>query len=122
MSTTTTVITPEQIIAEVRKVAAERPDHVYRNPEWPESQTRGFCKYMHDGEPGCIMGTAFYHLGVTLPEGGDVGNVLMGYFPSIYDQLSEEQESWLRSVQRNQDQGSSWADAVIKADEDDPLG
>lgn len=112
MTATQTAVTADQIIAEVRRLAAERPDYVYEKP--PGST---FCLYRHeDGSPGCIFGQALDNLGVGLDEHtyGTIGIVLFDLGVAKTDQ----QANWMTSVQHYQDNGRPWAEAVAKADEE----
>lgn len=110
MSNTTTAVTADQIIAEVRRLAAEKPDYVYEKPEFS-----AFCLYMHGDEPGCIFGHALHNLGwdVTAHDAGAINTVLddNGVLTTT------KQREWMREVQFSQDHGSTWEKAVRSADQ-----
>lgn len=114
------------IIAEVRKIAKERPD-VYYNPD-------GMCKYSSgecsDGSIGCIFGQAFTNLGIDakkfdkypVPHHTSI-NGSTTYVPSIDHILRNEfnckevlELEWCGTVQNGQDGGLSWKEAVLEAD------
>lgn len=108
--TATTVVTAEQIIAEVRRLAAEQPDFIY---EKPAGST--FCLYKHGDGPGCIMGQALNNLGVEVDEftTGTIGSVLI----EKGIKTTRGQGDWLRDVQAQQDTRHTWAQSVADADE-----
>lgn len=116
--------TGQQIIAEVRKIAAEQPDHVY---------DRDNCWYRDplNNEPACIMGKALANLGLLPPSEGDtyfegkgIDKVLeiLGINASISEKL------WLVYVQQAQDGRTgeiqarkSWGCSVQYADDSQAL-
>lgn len=117
-------ITDEAFYAAVRAVAAERPDHIYDNPDL----TANACLYVHNAntpkaKPGCIIGAALHRLGVSL----DKLNVMDGYasedgyLSSGFDfvggrfGLSDAAVTWGAAVQGHQDNGMPWGSAVAKA-------
>jgi hypothetical protein len=110
--------TLDDVVAKVREVAAERPTYVYNN-EGMSGYTSS-CFYRH-GEnrdrPGCIVGQALDRLGYVVPEmmeGSHATFVLHEIFGGPSD--SEDRVRWVRNVQRAQDDGKTWAEAVEKAD------
>lgn len=100
----------QKIIAETRKVAAERPEFVFK--DW--------CQYVADGQPACIMGHALWNLGL-------VGPTLEGHainedgLDQILDHLDlaidEPEREWLLCAQEQQDCEYPWGEAVAYADE-----
>lgn len=124
------VVTVIDLFAEVRKVSSAEPDFRYR-----DNKTMGmYCSYFGravgdlTGSP-CIIGKAMANLEV------DTSKLLRmessGGNPSVDDVLLEELAgilvdevrdfpliSWLGDVQSYQDSGSSWSEAVRKADLD----
>lgn len=113
MTAVKTAVTAEQIIAEVRRLAAERPDFVYVSPEFSDQ-----CLYMHgENEPGCIFGHALFNLGVdTSDTYGPIGEVLtmQGIAATV------RQRDWMRDVQYRQDHRLTWGQAIRDADEARP--
>lgn len=110
--TTTAKFTVEQLVAEVRKLANEKPGNVYEaEPEYSCSYDTGVYS---DGSVGCIFGQAFQRLGVPIR-----GSLTIGFV--ICDKLgveaSKEQCLWMGHVQGCQDHGSNWARSVYLADE-----
>ncbi len=112
MSSTTTVVTADQIIAEVRRLAAESPDFVYQKPEFSP-----VCLYKHGDGPGCLFGQALSNLGIEVDENtrGTINNVLDRFDVDRTDR----QRCWMSTAQRRQDHGSSWAEAVRQADDEE---
>lgn len=114
----------ESLIAKVRELAEESPDFVY------EALRPNLCFYATGQNcDGCIFGQALLALGVEkdVLEGFDQRNLSgqsSGIEP-ILDLLdigaSERQKEWCTAVQRAQDRGASWSEAVKDADETYPL-
>lgn len=119
-----------KIVAEVRKLAEERPDHVY------VSEVFGQCSYVgaEIGRPnesgGCIIGQALIRTGVSETElaewetgahrawGPDSTVDMMQLdHPGWLGEPSEADMDWLLAVQGKQDRGDSWADAVRLTDQ-----
>lgn len=118
----------EQISASVlanaiRKVAEENPDKVYVRPV-----AGSICYYTHtDNEtgvktPGCIVGQAIFRLIGKLVRQGDLSGPVGNHHwtrvletdPS--DRMDSYLRDWMAEVQRNQDAGASWLNAVRDAD------
>lgn len=109
------------VVAEVRKLAQERPDFVYTDQTTIESS----CSYVYDsigsgtGE-GCIVGQALNRLGVdktTLIQfdeaedgsGWPAGYVLEQLIPN---KTTEGDVKILNRIQMKQDFGSTWKESV----------
>lgn len=114
-------VTTQDLINEVRKIAKEKPDFVYATPF-----TKG-CSYFgrQIGDPTgqcCIMGQAFKNLNIDTsnidetPVGvSTVGDLILSEaIPVTY--LNESQVEWLDNVQRLQDEGFPWGEAVSSVD------
>jgi hypothetical protein len=131
--TPTPTITWEQIEAEVRRLAAERPDFVYVRPE-----TEPRCMYWHEAanEPGCIFGHALYTLGVPVDRLVAFDHMPQqatspGYPDDWYSEgitnvvkalgvnVTDEQEGWAKVLQERQDSGDTWGAAIEFTDDDD---
>lgn len=98
----------------LREVAAERPEFVYRNVDDPSSNR---CLYFHsDGEPGCIFGVALHRLGVAREEFGESMNI--SYYLAQWFGGTEFDEAYypFNNVQRSQDNGYTWGEAVRALD------
>jgi hypothetical protein len=108
-------ITQEKFMSALRDAVAEKgDDYVYSRLDGYV----GTCLYVHDDEPGCIMGNALHRMGVSLDQLGDkegegITSVLeylhnrgiIGDYPSLdLEKLS--------SIQAAQDCGSTWGKAV----------
>lgn len=115
----------DQVIAKVREIAAARPDFIYIALRWgTDSAGPGEpngCKYMHGDQPGCIFGQALTALGVSpgkLREHDRNGHNIYAVFgsPSV---LSPEYAdvAWCSRVQRAQDRGNAWGEAVKYGDD-----
>lgn len=114
--TVTTIPTIEQVIAEVRRLADEKPDFVYPRPPG------GSCKYTPDNEqPGCIFGQALSALGwrFALPE--IEGHGIAGALQRLNIDTPPRQTRWCAEVQIAQDGGQPWGEAVQLADAKRPL-
>lgn len=118
MTDTTTALKVEDLIAEVRRLAAENPNFNYKEacgPEWD-----GTCTYAPtDQTPACIIGQALTNLGITrqnVYEGHGV-NRFLGDIVGDYDRQTGH---WLAWVQGEQDRGLPWAEAVAAADVEYP--
>ena len=107
------VIKVSDLWAEVKKVAAERPDYVYS--EEP-------CQYQYDGKPSCIVGHALHRLGVSIEalealdaaqEGGGVpASGLPSYLPILVEEGSRSALLSVCEAQEAQDDGIPWGEAV----------
>lgn len=117
-------IEASDLIAEIRRVAAERPEYNYRD----EIRKMGFdgCVYqLPSGEPGCLIGQGLF----PLMENKD--------FFLEHDDLNEDdvlgledanlivgtgrEIGWLSRAQIRQDAGFTWGEAVAVADAEYPL-
>jgi hypothetical protein len=122
-------IPTQPLIAEVRRLAAERGDVRYL-PEHCR-YTEGSCS---DGSCGCVIGQALLNIGVPqarlaeLDGGGGCG--VGELFEAGWFDVSEASEAceWLRSVQNFQDEHHdgdrtkdryTWAEAVARTDAGD---
>ncbi|MDQ1016674.1 hypothetical protein [Streptomyces afghaniensis] len=111
-------LTDEQVLSTLRDVAEESPEKVYEAPEHLRDEW-GSCYYVHRDEDGnesagCIVGTVLHRLGVPLAElrkaetyGADAAIPLIGVTG-----ISASVSSFLRHVQRKQDRGQTWSNAV----------
>jgi hypothetical protein len=112
--TVTTLPPLPDLITEMRRLAAERPDFVYVGP----SGLMGACFNVHrdrEGQPipgqGCIIGRALTNLGYVFDVEQDGAGV-----DELYDWDDEKRLRWAARVQRKQDGGETWASAVATAD------
>lgn len=116
--------TATELIQEVRKIAAERPDFIYSN----QGVDTNLCSYFgravgdESGSP-CIVGQALKNLEVNTEElwevehagkDSDIGTVLGRGYVDI--ECTGIEAMWLARVQMRQDDGLSWAEAVEEAD------
>lgn len=114
-----TGITAEQVEAEVRRLALERPGYAYSPSNFPDSGWGSSCKYTHtlgDGEecPGCIIGVAIFNLTGRLVDQRRHG-VAVANLPFMADHYNSRVGAFLRSVQNLQDGGETWGNAVRSA-------
>jgi hypothetical protein len=101
-------ITGSLLIAQIRELAKKAPDNLYIKPD-PKYNTccydRGTCT---DGSIGCIFGQAFRALGLELK-----GTAIISYILSDNQiPCSGSEKLWCATVQRLQDQGRTWSEAV----------
>ena len=114
-------ITSSQVVAEVRKLAEERPDFVYRD----QPGSTFDCSYLGafvpaEGEPysgeGCIVGQALTRLGVDESDLRMVERTsAKAALVDLDIECSEADLDWLSEVQGLQDDRSSWRQAVAFA-------
>lgn len=117
--------TATELIQEVRKIAAERPDFVYGDQGIDNNTCSYFGRDIGDesGSP-CIIGQALKNLGVDtsrlkqaedeLAEDLEISRVLgLGYIELPY---TDQEAQWLQKVQTNQDFNDYWVKAVEEAD------
>lgn len=112
-----TNITGSQIIEQVRLLAQERPDHVYRKRGAGRS-----CGYAGDaigstrGE-GCIIGQALMRLGVRRADLVSLEGVVSSALPKLgIHRYDTDERNWMSSVQKSQDTWSTWGRSVKDAD------
>jgi hypothetical protein len=107
-------ITFSQIETEIRRLAAEKPDFIYKVPEG-----RGSCVYLPDDkQAGCIFGQAFIALGIVVPT--HENSVGIGTLFAESGLFTPDQILWLSRVQGAQDVTIPWGQAVKDADERKP--
>lgn len=113
------MFTLPQFIAEVRRLAAEKPDVKYF--EHITGPYSGRCWYnATDKAPACIMGQAAANLGFPF-ENSDEGNVIEWVLAAKgLGKKGDVELAWLGHVQAAQDRNSSWGFAVAEADEKFP--
>lgn len=112
-------ITIDQLIAEVRRLAAANPTAVYHRPEG-----QGICSYRNGlatdekevvcGQ-GCIFGQAFENLGAERPSDED-GSIRM-VISNRRILSSHDKVSWCFKVQEMQDDENNWGDCIKLSDE-----
>ncbi|MFF0498493.1 hypothetical protein ACFYU5_18960 [Nocardia aobensis] len=113
-----------EIIAEIRRIAAESPDYVYKPVVKPNSLGIGTCEYVErsaDGElvGSCIVGRALVNLGVppeVLTFTDDFTPTAFGLLADLDFDVRGAEIKWIQRVQSGQDQKMSWGDAVARAD------
>lgn len=124
----TNIITSAQVVAEVRKLAEERPDFVYRSQPGSSPDCSYLGAYMpEEGEPytgeGCIVGQALTRLGVDETALRTVeGQGARGALVDLGIQCSQVDLDWLSEVQSYQDDHRSWRQSVLWASDETPLG
>ena len=120
------MITTEQVVNEMRRLAAGQPDFVYVNPIDPDDSD---CLYVHnwgneDGLPvvgGCIAGQALMNLGVTAAKLHDrefisVSAILKSVGVTVDADDDMNDLVWMDYVQSKQDNKRPWGVAVEEAD------
>jgi hypothetical protein len=109
-------ITIDQLITEVRRLAAEKPDYVY-TPAFNDKTTIA-CWYQAPGKEHCIFGQALANIGVTVPydnEGSRI-RLLITSMDAIEHTRDEKKLDWCTNAQNAQDRGNSWSQAILDAD------
>lgn len=105
-------LTFEEAILGLGHLVAEKPDHKY---EKPAGSTR--CQYAHDGEPGCIVGHLFYRRGVPLETLHHWDEIEMSSIGALIHhgvvQVDRRTRALLTRVQGGQDNGMTWAGALL---------
>jgi hypothetical protein len=118
--TATKPLTIDNLLAEVRSLAMESPDNIYHRPPQDKEfiavceYNRGICD---NGSIGCIFGQAFRRLGVEVNKICTISALMhthFGYHPITI-------RNWCWTLQRHQDQGKTWGEALALADETYPL-
>lgn len=102
--------TPNSALKALKAAIKGREDYVYR------STVDDRCLYVHHDEAGnletgCLAGVVFHAHGVPLEWFADVEGMDASHVASVLG-LTREVGILLANVQHNQDQGSSWAEAV----------
>lgn len=100
------------LVAEVRRLADEQPDFIYKQP------SGSHCSYRpQGGNDGCIVGQALRRLGWEVPflldDGPIDDNIQEGRFPV---DATRAEARWLLSIQSWQDCGASWGKAIHYTD------
>lgn len=132
MSATAQEVTTLDVVNEIKKLAAEMPDFVYvADPEHKIGSTG--CSYIYGGcnkypeHCGCIVGQALKRLGIDVAEQHeDAPASLVLRYLGLSDRVGRfvhgantmlRHSRWISVVQRQQDKGSSWSEAVEAADD-----
>ncbi|AOZ63786.1 hypothetical protein SEA_WEASELS2_208 [Rhodococcus phage Weasels2] len=118
----------DDLIAEVKKIAAANPDHIYTDKRDSMGFGQATCFYERNGKPSCIMGQALHTLGVPIEElmafdtthQGSIVSLLTKYGKyDSHDEYGEDLVSkklvWLNDVQYLQDTLKPWGVAVESA-------
>lgn len=102
------------LIEKVRELVAKSPNNVYSKEGNTEgngcSYNQGLCL---DKSEGCIMGQALRLMGINT---SNLKDYLMAELPKMDFEYSNNQLSWLHSVQMRQDIGKTWLEAMQYAD------
>ncbi|QDM55932.1 hypothetical protein SEA_TRAX_45 [Gordonia phage Trax] len=107
----------EKFVAEVRRLANENPNFIYKPRTVPGRQIT--CHYVNEDRTGgdCLIGQALFNTGMRTieqldeVEGRGAATVLRRYFdaPSAL-------QRWATEVQGAQDDGVAWGEAVRRVD------
>lgn len=121
--------TTADVVAEVRRLAAESPDYVYYPKGCEEGEEVSYytgCSYVTgaDGK-GCIVGQALANLGVpevylSMSDGENALGALAGLGLTTRDHVRfvkdrTPEENFLIGVQTRQDDATAWGEAVEQA-------
>ena len=116
---------PKRLVAEVRALAAEKPDFVYTAIDFHSDADGGGdkCSYVHGDEGGCIIGQAALRAGMDLDElrekDNDDQDTSVSFQFAEFG-LSIDELGWLARVQFHQDLKLPWGAAVARADDEIP--
>lgn len=102
-------MTASDLIRAVREVAAESPDYV----------NRGACEYRDaNNDPVCLIGHALARFGWHDQMEGNAENIAAVLIYDWKDKVksTRTQQDWLHSVQKKQDDGAAWSEAVRATD------
>ncbi|SIL73749.1 Uncharacterised protein [Mycobacteroides abscessus subsp. abscessus] len=109
----------ENLIRTVRRIAAANPDFVYEAQPDPVFPGGRLCRYVHNGEPSCLIGKALWELGL-INSVFETNAKNVSAFGQIYKglglALDHWELDWLIEVQRAQDFQTAWGRAVESAD------
>lgn len=105
------------VVKEIRRLAAENPDHVDPNSSDPLL----ICRYFSYGKPSCIVGHMMSELYPSKYLPGYEGCGAREVFDSLDQGIPVGVMDWVERVQDNQDSGFSWSEAVASADQHHPL-
>jgi hypothetical protein len=101
----------QAVIAEVRRVAAESPDHINDSP----------CVYVYRAQPKCLIGHGLWAAGLinknfARPLNNEIidGQDMLSHLADAM--LTDDEITWLRMVQIRQDSGQPWGEAVRSTD------
>jgi hypothetical protein len=108
-------LTYSRAVELLREVVAEAgEDFVYESPIEPKSR----CLYVHDGQPGCIVGHVFHRAGVSVEDLAGVED----WTPLDYEEVrqfcdwaDEPARKLLAAVQVQQDDCTPWGEALRRA-------
>lgn len=108
----------QKLISLVRDIAEANPDFTYVPPlKVIDASDANGCVYVHDGKPSCLIGHALWMAGVIDSNFEDRGcNTRAAYDLTRQYGVEVEEADWLDSVQRSQDLGVPWGEAVPEAD------
>ena len=99
----------------LREVIAEKgEDYVYDSPIEPRSR----CLYVHDGQPGCIVGHVLHRAGVSVEGLAGVEDwtpLDHEVVPQFCGWAAEPALELLAAVQVEQDAGATWGEALRRA-------
>lgn len=106
--------------AKVIEIAKKNPDTIYeeRVKEIHEVYSGGTCRYVINSTPACLVGVALSELGMSnqdLAKCDHVGSiriVVHEFKDSIFEIDDYSLLGELAGIQRQQDDGMSWGDAV----------
>jgi hypothetical protein len=108
------------LVAEIRRIAAESPNYVYQQVQRDGRSACEYVEYAGDQLIGsCIVGRALVNLGVdpaSLTFSNDFTPTAWGLLRDAGHNSLAGEIDWIQSVQAGQDQGWAWGEAVQHAD------
>lgn len=110
----------KELLAEA--VALKGEDYVYTTPDGMQGSEdyQPYCLYVHDDQPGCIVGHVLHAAGVSLPvllaeETNDAEGALRNLARENTLNYEDGVSQLLQDVQGAQDKGTPWGEAVREA-------
>lgn len=110
-------LTLERAIELAREAVAEKgADYVYTNPLADEDYVGPVCLYAHGDECGCIVGNIYRRHGASIDQVRKLDKLgAVSAIPNEVFPRTEQADKFLRMVQRLQDGGRPWGEAVERA-------
>lgn len=113
----------QQLIENVRRIVAEKPDFVYYPPR-NENGRFDSCQYVRNSCGDCLIGRALWDAGLITPDlEFSTSNLIP--FASLADELGLDLDTrevrWLRDIQREQDNFRPWESCLEWTDNPRPV-
>lgn len=100
----------------LKEVVGEKPGFVYASWDDEPGVAFGECKYVHDDEPGCLVGQVLFRAGIPLADLLPVEGVGVSLGHEFRSWLTADAARYLASAQRVQDVREPWSEALASAE------